>query len=69
VQARDAGRAAAVDGCQELQGGKAAVGHDDQLAAGQPAAGLQHDLPPPVGQHLMLPPARLAAALQGGQEL
>ena len=33
-QAGGAGHAPAADGGQELQGGKAAAGHDDQLAAG-----------------------------------
>ena len=43
-------------GGQELQGGKAAVGHQHQAPARQPAAGLQHQLPAPVGQLLVPQP-------------
>lgn len=67
AQAGDAGHAVTADGGQELQGGKGAVGHNDQFAARQPAAGLQHKLPPPVRELLVPPPALLAVTLRGGQ--
>ncbi len=43
---------------KQLNYGKTTVGHDDQLALGQPAAGLEHHLTSPFGELLM--PASLA---------
>ena len=67
AQAGDAGHAAAAERCQEFQGGKAAVAHHHQLAARQPAPGLQRQLPSPIRQLLVLPSALLAVALRRGE--
>ena len=40
----------AAEGCQQLQGSKAAVPDQHQLAPGQPSAGLQDQLAGPVGE-------------------
>lgn len=66
-QAGDTGHATLAERYQQLQGREAAVAHHPQLAAGQPAAGLRHELPRPVRQLLVPSPALLAEALRGGQ--
>ena len=56
-------------GAGQLHGREAAVGHQDQLPLGEPAADLQHHLPRPVDRGLVRGPA--AGALgptQGGQQ-
>ena len=67
AQAGDAGDLPPQQGSQELEGGEAAVGHQDQAPARHPAAGLQDQLPAPVGQLLVAQPALAAVALRGGE--
>ena len=71
AQACDDGEAAAPQGMQEEQRREAAVGHEDEVAARQPAAGLQGELPAEVQQRLVPASLREVVSLggdEGGQE-
>src|SRR4051794_35866704 len=59
-QARDADKIMPSQCRQEVQGSKAAVTQQHDLAPGHPATRLKRHLPRPVGQ-LLVPPAALAA--------
>jgi hypothetical protein len=67
AQAGDAGHPPPDQGGQEVEGGEAAAGHEDQGSIGQPAPGLQDQLPGPVGQRLVPPAAVAAVALRRGE--
>jgi hypothetical protein len=71
AQPCDAGHAPARQRGEQLQGGKAHVGHKHQLALREPTANLQDNLTGPVGELLVALPMLAARALegrQGGQE-
>ena len=67
AQAGDADDLLPQQGGEELEGGEAAVGHQHQRPPRHPAAGLQDQLPPPVGELLVAQPALAAGPLRGGQ--
>ncbi len=51
----------------QLDGGEAGVGHNDQAAIRQPAPGLQDSLTRPVDDRLVPPIVLVAPALGGGE--
>ena len=53
AQARDCRDAGVAHGIEEQKSGKATVGDQDEVAFGEPAAGLQGHLPTPVEERLV----------------
>jgi hypothetical protein len=67
AQTGDAGDLLPEQGGQELESGEATVGHQHQRPVRHPAAGLQDQLPSPVGELLVAQPALAAVALRGSE--
>jgi hypothetical protein len=67
TQAGDASDLLPEQGGQKLDGGEAAVSDQHQLPLRHPTAGLQDQLPAPVGELLVAPPALAALPLREGK--